>query len=108
MEKEKLKPIKVDMRPDDEAGFKKLSLGRLNAVFSNRDVGYALIAKLGLKDKIRYAGASKRLKYYIGFAQEHNNKELLEKFDTTYLDLYKNGTVKNILDRYNMEVATLE
>jgi polar amino acid transport system substrate-binding protein len=108
MEKENLKPIKIDMRPDDEAGFKKLSLGRLNAVFSNRDVGHALIAKLNLKGKIRYAGASKRLKYYIGFAQEHNDKGLLEKFDKAYLELYNRGTVKKILDRHSMEVATLE
>ena len=108
MEKTNLNPIKIDMRPDDEAGFKKLSLGRLNAVFSNRDVGYALIGKLGLKGKIRYAGASRSLKYYIGFAQEHNDKAMLEKFDKAYLALYEQGKIKEILDRYNMEVATLE
>lgn len=62
-----LEAISIDMRHDDESGFKKLVLGRLDAVFSNRDVGYALTAKLGLKDKIRYAGAHRKLKYYIGF-----------------------------------------
>jgi polar amino acid transport system substrate-binding protein len=108
MENEILKPITIDMRPDDEAGFKKLALGRLDAVFSNRDVGYALIAKLGLKGKIRYAGASRSLKYYIGFSQEHNDKSILEKFDTTYLELYKRGVIKGILDRYQMEFAQLE
>ena len=64
MQAENLKPIKIDMRPDDESGFKKLSLGRLDAVFSNREAGFALIAKLNLKDAIRYAGQSRRLKYY--------------------------------------------
>jgi polar amino acid transport system substrate-binding protein len=108
MENEKLKPIKIDMRTDDEAGFKKLALARLDAVFSNRDVGHALIAKLGLQGKIRYAGASRSLKYYIGFAQEHNDKAVLEKFDATYLELYKRGVIKKILDRYQMELAEIE
>ncbi len=108
MENENLKPIKIDMRPDDEAGFKKLALARLDAVFSNRDVGHALIAKLGLQGKIRYAGASRSLKYYIGFAQEHNDKVVLEKFDATYLELYKRGVIKTILDRYQMELAEIK
>lgn len=108
MEKENLDSITIDMRPDDEAGFKKLSLGRLDAVFSNRDVGYALITKLGLQGRIRYAGASRSLKYYIGFAKEHNDKVVLDQFDSTYLELYKTGTVKQILDKYQMEVAKIE
>jgi polar amino acid transport system substrate-binding protein len=108
MAKEGQKPIKIDMRPDDEAGFKKLALARLDAVFSNRDVGHALIAKLGLQGEIRYAGASRSLKYYIGFAQDHNDKAVLEKFDATYLELYKRGVIKKILDRYQMELSQIE
>ena len=103
-----LDPIKIDMRPDDESGFKKLGLGRLDAVFSNRDVGYALIAKLGLKDNIRYAGPTKKLKYYIGFSKEHNDPDILQKFDAAYLKLYKQGDVKTILERYGMEPADIE
>jgi polar amino acid transport system substrate-binding protein len=34
--------LAIDMTPDDESAFRKLSLGRVNAVFSNRDVGYDL------------------------------------------------------------------
>ena len=108
MEEEKLNPVKVDMRPDDEAGFKKLALGRLDAVFSNRDVGFALIAKLGLQGKVRYAGASRSLKYYIGFSQKYNDKAILEKFDAAYLQLYKRGVIQGILDRYQMELAQIE
>jgi len=108
MEKQGLRPIKIDMRTDDESGFKKLSLARLDAVFSNRDVGYALAAKLNLKDKVRYAGASKRLKYYIGFSKAHNDPVLLERFDAAYLDLYERGVIKEILDRYDMQLAELK
>ncbi len=108
MKEKGLDPIKIDMRPDDESGFKKLGLGRLDAVFSNRDVGYALIAKLGLKNNIRYAGPTKKLKYYIGFSKEHNDQNILQNFDDAYLKLYKDGAVKTILERYGMEPADIE
>jgi len=108
MAEQNIVPITIDMRPDDEAGFKKLARGRLDAVFSNRDVGLALIRKLNLQDAIRYAGPSKTLKYYIGFSLEHNEKEVLEQFDAAYLKLYEAGVVKAILDQHRMELAVIE
>src|SRR5262249_53402382 len=44
--KAEIKDLTIDMTPEDEAAFKKLSLGRVQAVFSNRDVGYDVIRKL--------------------------------------------------------------
>lgn len=108
MEAQNLRPIGIDMRPDDEAGFKKLALGRIDAVFSNRDVGFALIGKLNLKGAVRYAGPSKRLKYYVGFSLEHNDKSVLERFDEAYVALYRKGVIKEILDRHQIEVSSLE
>ena len=108
MAKDGIKAISIDMRPDDESGFKKLALGRIDAVFSNRDVGHALIAKLGLKDKIRYSGSQRKLKYYIGFSMAHNDKKVLQTFDMAYRELHKSGTVKKILDKYSMEIAELK
>lgn len=105
---EGLTPITVDMRPDDESGFKKLALGRINAVFSNRDVGLALIAKLGLTDKIRYSGAQRKLKYYIGFSKAHNDKKIVETFIAAYRKLHESGDVKKILDKHSMEISKLE
>ncbi len=107
MGKDGLKAISIDMRPDDESGFKKLALGRIDAVFSNRDVGHALIAKLGLKDRIRYSGAQRKLKYFIGFSMAHNDKNVLQAFDAAYRRLHKSGEVKIILDRYSMEISEL-
>ncbi len=107
MAKDGLKAISIDMRPDDESGFKKLALGRLDAVFSNRDVGHALIAKLGLKDNIRYSGSQRKLKYYIGFSMAYNDKKVLETFDAAYRKLHKSGEVKRILDMHSMEVPEL-
>ena len=108
MTEQGLKAIRIDMRPDDESGFKKLALGRLDAVFSNRDVGHALIAKLGLTSKVRYAGAQRKLKYYIGFSMAHNDKKVLATFDSAYTKLHKNGDVKKILDGHFMETAELK
>ncbi len=90
------------MRPDDEAGFKKLALKRVDAVFSNRDVGFALAAKVGVKNKVRYAGMTKELYYYTGFAAAHNDPELLKKFDSAFNELDKAGAIRKILDKYGM------
>jgi polar amino acid transport system substrate-binding protein len=108
MKEKGLDPITIDMRPDDESGFKKLGLGRLDAVCSNRDVGYALIAKLGLQDNVRYAGATKKLKYYIGFSKEHNDPDILQRFDDALLKLYKQGVLHAILDQYGMGSVAIE
>src|SRR5215475_6448989 len=40
--KAEIKDLTIDMTPQDEAAFQKLSVGRVQAVFSNRDVGYGL------------------------------------------------------------------
>lgn len=105
--KAKIKDLTIDLRYNDESGFKKLSIGRVSAVYSNRDVGYAMIKKIGLKD-IRYAGPHRKLKYYIGFSQQFNDKKIVDRFNATFLDLHKRGVVQNILKKYFMEPAEIE
>ncbi len=97
-----LKPLSVDMRPNDEAGFQKLSMKRLQAVYSNHDVGVAMIAKIGLKN-IRYAGTHERLDYYVGFSKKHVDKALIDRFNSALLRLQKSGEIRKILDRYQMK-----
>ena len=105
--KEEIKDLTIDLRPDDESGFKKLSVGRIDAVYSNRDVGYALIKKLGLKN-IRYAGAHKKLKYYIGFSKKFNDKNIIDQFNNTFKELQEQGTIQGFLQKYFMEPAEAE
>lgn len=105
--KAQIQDLTIEMRANDEAGFKKLSLGRVDAVFSNRDVGLALIAKLGLKN-LQYAGAQRILQYYIGFSQQYADKQLVERFNATFRDLHKRGEIHKILGKYHMEAAKLE
>jgi len=102
-----LKAISIDMRPNDEDGFKKLRAGRVDAVFSNRDVGYALLKKLNIKN-VRYAGAQKKLKYYIGFSMEHTDKNLVEKFNAELKGLYQQGKIQEVITSYQMESVDLE
>ncbi len=102
--KAEAKDMTIDMRPDDESGFKKLSRGRVDAVFSNRDVGNDLVRKLGLKN-IRYAGMQRKLQYYIGFSQQYTEKKIVDQFNTVLIDLYKNGEAQKILEQYELEPA---
>jgi polar amino acid transport system substrate-binding protein len=99
--------LTIDMTPDDESAFRKLSLGRVKAVFSNRDVGFDLMKKLGISN-VRYAGRQQTLKYYIGFSQKFTDKKLVEQFNVTYRTLHKQGVIQDILGRYHMEPAALE
>jgi polar amino acid transport system substrate-binding protein len=108
MQETGIEPIKIDMRPDDEAGFKKLALGRADAVFSNREAGFALLAKLNLNDSARYAGASRSLKYYIGFSKAHTDKKLIERFDAAFVALRDKGVIQEILLKHKMEPAAID
>ncbi|MDM8552229.1 transporter substrate-binding domain-containing protein [Desulfobacterales bacterium HSG2] len=99
--------LKIDMRPDDEPGFRKLAYKRVDAVYSNRDVGHAMIKKLNLKG-IRYAGSHKNLKYYIGFSKQYTDGKTVDKFNSAFRELYKEGAIQKILSEYDMEPAELE
>ena len=103
-----LKPIIIDERPDDDSGFKKLAVGRLNAVYSNRDRGNEVIRKHKLSENVRYAGANKTLQYYVGFSRAGNDPRLLDRFDQAYLDLYREGFIEKIMKKYHLQAANNE
>ena len=105
--KAEIKELTIDMTPDDQAAFKKLSLSRVDAVFSNRDVGYDFMRSLNLKN-IRYSGRQQTLKYYIGFSQKFTEKKLVDQFNATFRDLHKRGVIQQILAKYKMDPAQLE
>jgi len=105
--KEKEPGITIDVSPDDEAAFRKLDSGRVAAAFSNRDVGLALVKKLGLKN-VRYAGMQSKLKYFIGFSKTSVQKATVDKFNETYKKLYRSGEIPRILKGYGLEPSALE
>jgi len=105
--KAELQDLTIDMTPDDLAAFRKLSVGRVQAVFSNRDVGYDALRRLGITN-IRYSGRQQALKYYVGFSQKFTDKKLVDDFNATFRRLHKQGVIQQVLKTYNMDAATLE
>ncbi len=99
--------IHIDMTPNDEPVFIKLMNRRVEAAYSNKDVGLALIKKHGL-DRIRYAGRHKQLKYYIGFSKESTPKAVVDKFNAAFAELHQQGRIEKILSHYGMQTAPLK
>lgn len=95
------KPITIEMRPDDESGFHKLSAKRVQAVFSNQEVGTAMLGKLGIKN-IRYAGSAENFKYYIGLSRKTVDKVLVDRFNKGFRKLHLEGTITKILAAHHM------
>jgi len=104
-----LEPIKIIMTYDDIFIFRMLSSGGRNMglVYSNREVGHAIIRQEKIKN-VRYAGEQKKLKYYIGFSQKNTDREVVDRFNKTLREMHKADTIQKILDKYHMEAAELE
>src|SRR5262249_49730855 len=105
--KSEVRDLTIDMTPDDKAAFRKLGLGRVKAVFSNRDVGYDVAKHLAITN-VRYTGRQQSLKYYIGFSQKFADKKLVDQFNAAFRALHRQGVIQDILTRYRMDAAPLE
>ena len=104
-----IEPIRIFIKYDDIFPFKMLNKGRKNIelVFSNKDVGKAIIQKYNLKN-VRYAGVQKSLAYYIGFSKQHTDKGIVDQFNAIYKKMHKKGKVQRILDKYHMNAIELK
>lgn len=99
--------LDIDMTPDDVSALKKVSVDRINAVFSNRDVGHAKLRENGITN-VRYAGAQETLEYYIGFSKAHTDAKVVERFNAALREMAKDGRLKKILDKYKLEGGSIE
>ncbi len=89
---------------DSKTVFKVLSKSdKLRFVFSNKDVGNAIIKKLKLNN-LKYIGKYKSVNYYFAFTKSKVSKETYDKFITSYNKL-KSTTISKILKKYNMTIA---
>ena len=102
---EGLEPIKIEKRPDDASGFRKLAVGRLDAVYSNRDRGRMIIEAEGLQNKIRYAGGHQGILYYAGFTREFSDTYLLDRFDKAWEAIFAEGEGQQIIRKFGLEPA---
>lgn len=104
----KIHPIKIDRRPDDAAGFRKLAVGRLDAVFSNRDRGNKIIRDERLEGKIGYAGQHLAIYYYAGITKSYPHQNAADRFFAAWRELYRSGEAQRIIRSYGLEPAEAE
>jgi polar amino acid transport system substrate-binding protein len=88
--------LTLDIAPKGEHGFGKVALGRVDAVYSNKDVGNHLIQQLGLTN-LRYAGTEHKGQYYIGLSKQSVEKALVNRFHAALVELYRRGEAQAIL-----------
>ena len=92
--------IAVEMTVDDAIEFRKLNAKRVDAVYSNKSVGEAIIKQLKLT-KVEYYGTHKKLQYFIGL-HKNTTKTLEERFFNEISIMSKKGDIDEILKRYNL------
>jgi len=93
--------IHVSMRPDDIAGFRQLNAGWVDAVYSNKSVGQAIIHRFNLS-LIRYAGADRTLNYYVAFSSTHTTEEFVDSFNTGLQQLISEGKRDQLMLQYEI------
>ena len=103
-----LTSIEIDEHPDDASGFRKLALGRLDAVYSNRDRGREIIEAEELTDRVRYAGGYQGILYYAGFTRTFSDHSILDRFDAAWRKLFDQGEIQEIIKSYGLEPALIE
>lgn len=96
--------ITIEMTPDDIEAFKKLDSKRIDAVYSNRDVGQMLIKDLNLNNT-KLGISHKKITYFIALSKQYADEESAKLFFETLKAMKKNGEIKKILDKYRMKEA---
>lgn len=91
----------IDMRPDSESGFFKLGKRRVDLVFSNVDVGNAIIRQNDIQDVV-YAGTYQSVEYVFAFTLADAKQEYIDRFLVAFETLKKRGLVSRILLRHGL------
>lgn len=94
--------IEINLYPDAEPGFRQLPVGRVDAVYSNRMVGEALITRLRLSG-IRYAGRHRRLNYFVGFSRASVPAATVTAFAQAWQRLKHRGELDVLFQQYGVE-----
>ncbi|MCJ8341217.1 MAG: transporter substrate-binding domain-containing protein [Pseudomonadales bacterium] len=103
--KNTIKELTIDMSPDQEAGLQKLSLGRVDSVYLNKDIGIFLIKSLGLGN-VSYAFDHQAVTYFIAFSKVSTDKKIVDRFNAAYRKLYEGGIIQILIGK-DFRVAEL-
>lgn len=100
------KTFEISVQPSSTGvNIRKLSIGRLDGVYINRDIGADQLKKLNI-DNVDYAFSMKQLNYYIGFSKVKNNgkrKALIHQFNQSIFSIRNQGIIKTITEKYGMK-----
>lgn len=87
----------------EEANFRKLMAGRIDAVVSGREVGLATLRRLGGADRVRVAGKPLEVTgSYLMFSKNAVDADFLRKLDAAMTAMQKDGSACRILARYGL------
>ena len=103
--KKEIADLDIDMSFDQEAGLKKLSRGRVDAVYLNKDIGSFLIRSLGIGN-VSYAFDHQTVSYFIAFSKVSTDKNIVDRFNAAYRKLYKGGIIQELIGK-DFKVAEL-
>ncbi len=98
---------KVKIMNHYESAFKMLSGGRFGkkaVVYAPDTVGFDVIKKWGLHDKIRLAGRDIKNLYYVVFVKKRVKKSFVDEFNLVLLQIHKTGKMAEIYGRYTDKV----
>ncbi len=87
---------------DSQTAFRLLAVGRVDAVYSNREVGRVIIGQLQLAD-LHYALVHRKLDYFVGFNATAVSQAWVNRFNQQLKKLQQQGEVQRILDRYDLQ-----
>lgn len=87
---------------DSETAFRLLAVGRVTAVYSNREVGQTIIRQLQLP-ALNYALRHRQLDYFVGFNSERISQAWVDTFNHQLLRLQQQGQAQKILERYGLQ-----
>lgn len=87
---------------DSDAAFRLLSVGRVTAVYSNREVGRALINQIQLTE-LHYALKHRQLDYFVGFNPNGVSADWVDRFNRQLQQLQQRGEAKQLMLRFGLE-----
>ena len=104
---EKIPGAKVVIENLYKTAFKKITVGRYEgnvAIYAPDTVAFDAIEKMGLQDKVRFAGNDIVNFYYMVFVKESVDKSYVDAFNKAIMEMHTSGEMKKIYTRYTGEI----
>ena len=81
--------------------------GKKAIVYAPDIIGFGVLEKWKLNDKIRFAGNDKKNLYYIVFVKELVEKSFVDKFNQVLMEVHASGKMAEIYKRYTGDIQAM-